>query len=97
MAAKKVKTSTGFTFVFDENRMDDMRLVKKIAYLQNSKDEIQLDDAMYIINKIAGGENEFDRLLDHLEKISPDGIAHTNLLLNELTDFMKIMGENSKK
>lgn len=97
MAVKKVKTSTGFTFNYDANRLDDMRLVKKITYLQNLKDEIPLEDAVYLINKIAGGENEFDRLLDHLEKISPDGIAHTNLLLNELGDFMRIVGENSKK
>lgn len=95
---KKITTSTGFTFDLNENILDDMRLVRQIKLLQSGQDNPNIIiTANNVLEKLVGGEDNYDRLLTHLEEISEDGIAHSHAVMKELTDVLNEIGDDGKK
>lgn len=90
---KNIKTTTGFSFKLNEKILDDMRLVQQIRKLEQH----DTTSALNVLEKLVGGADNFDKLLGHLEKISDDGIAHSDALLKELTDILNVLGDNGKK
>lgn len=95
---KKITTSTGFTFDLNENTLDDMRLVRQIKLLQSGQDNPNIIIiANNVLEKLLGGEENYDRLLTHLEEISEDGIAHSHAVMKELTDVLNLIGDDGKK
>lgn len=95
---KEITTSTGFTFTLNENILDDMRLVRQIKLLQSGQDNPNIIiTANNVLEKLLGGEENYDRLLTHLEEISEDGIAHSYAVMKELTDVLNLIGDDGKK
>lgn len=95
---KEITTSTGFTFTLNENILDDMRLVRQIKLLQSGQDNPNIIiTANNVLEKLVGGEENYDRLLTHLEEISEDGIAHSHAVMKELTDILNNIGDDGKK
>lgn len=96
---KKITTSTGFTFDLNEKLLDDMRLVRQIRTLEAVKDNdsATLRIVNDVLEKFVGGAENYDKLLDHLENISEDGVAHSTAIISELTDILNALGDDGKK
>lgn len=96
---KKITTSTGFTFDLNEKLLDDMRLVRQIRTLEAVKDNdsATLRTVNDVLEKFVGGAENYDKLLIHLENISEDRVAHSEAVINELTDILNALGDDGKK
>lgn len=95
----KITTSTGFSFDMNEKLLDDMRLVRQVRLLEavDNTDSATLRIVNDVLEKFVGGAENYDKLLDHLENISDDGVAHSTAIISELTDILNALGDNGKK
>lgn len=95
----KITTSTGFSFDMNEKLLDDMRLVRQVRLLEavDNTDSATLRIVNDVLEKFVGGSENYDKLLDHLENISDDGVAHSTAIISELTDILNALGDNGKK
>lgn len=90
------KTSTGFSYKFDEQRLDDMRFVEVLS--------VVIDDKSSILDKLTGtsrlitmllGEEQKEALYQHIEK--QHGRVPRAELEKALEEIMNTAGEESEK
>lgn len=90
----KVKTSTGFSFVLDKNRLNDMRFVRRLTAFQKNPEALSFDDVDYIICKILGSEAEYERLITHLESKSDNGVCTAEALTQTMLELITLIKED---
>ena len=80
----KGKTTTGFEYNFDEERLNDMELLDSLADVVDGTDVLALSRA---IRKIIPDNEERKRLYDHVR--TDDGRVPADLLGNELMEIIE--------
>lgn len=91
------KTSNGFKFSIDENRLQDIRVVDAIATLDTTDDEIKRISSLTTLRKVMLGKDS-DRLLDFIhDKHGDEDLIPTKEVMDTLTEIIKIVGEKSKE
>lgn len=86
------KTRTGFEYSFNERVVRDARFIEKLSSL--TKDD--LSALSFVMNRLLGEEQK-EKLYDHVAENDPDGIADVTKVNDELEDIIKAVGESEKK
>lgn len=84
------KTSTGFEFSMNPNRLKDARLLRELAQVRKSGDGVE---ELLILEKMLGTE-QFDLLCTHCE--DEEGIAQVERVKEEFIEIVKAVGESQE-
>ena len=91
----KGKTSSGFVFTVDRERVtNDYRFTLAIAK-SNSKDMMKQIEADAEIVSLLLGEEQTQRLFEHVQE--KDGMIPRDKVTAEVMEIMKSLGEEEKK
>lgn len=93
----KVKTKSGFECKVDENRLKDWRYVSASARLAKNQDadEITLIDGMDYLITFLLGEDQRNKLIDHLA--AAGGVCDSQTIISEFKEITSKLGEQLKK
>ncbi len=84
------KTSSGFSFDVDEQKLDDYKLMKKLNDVSNG----QSGKIVEVIGMLLGSDQE-EKLMEHVEKLN-DGKCSATGMVKELEEiFEALKGKNS--
>lgn len=83
------KTSTGFSFAFSQDVVNDMRMLRAIGRMDNGE-----ADAIDYVGKKLLGEEKYDKLLKHIQ--TEDGRQPVDALISEFKDMFEAY-QNGKK
>ena len=83
------KTSTGFSFAFSQDVVNDMRMLRAIGKMENGDAE-SID---YVGKKLLG-QVKYDKLLEHIQ--TEDGRQPVDALMSELSQMFEAY-KNGKK
>lgn len=90
------KTSTGFSFDFDEQRANDMRVLQHVHSLINPKaSPLDRTSALIELPVMLLGKDQTNALYEHLGALH-DGRVPPKELERELTEILKGGGEELK-
>ena len=93
---KQGTTSTGFTFVFDEQRANDMHVLRHVRSLIDPEaSPLERTSALVDLPVMLLGKDQTDALYKHLES-SHDGRVPPAELERELTEILRSGGEEVK-
>lgn len=90
----KVKTSSGFKYEINENKLKDWDFAKAIAKC-DSGDESKIIEGMTFVVPFMLGDDGEKALMDHVR--DKEGIAATTDILREIKEIIKLVGEEVKK
>lgn len=88
----KLKTKSGFTIEFDENRAKDWNFAKHLALCE--KPETQVLGITYVIPALLGVEGE-KALAEHVK--DANGFVSTEKMILEFKEILELSGDNLKK
>lgn len=83
------KTSTGFSFAFSQDVVNDMRMLRAIGRMDKGE-----ADAIDYVGKKLLGEEKYDKLLEHIQ--TEDGRQPVDALISEFKDMFEAY-QNGKK
>lgn len=83
------KTSTGFSFAFSQDVVNDMRMFRAIGRMDKGE-----ADAIDYVGKKLLGEEKYDKLLEHIQ--TEDGRQPVDALISEFKDMFEAY-QNGKK
>lgn len=83
------KTSTGFSFAFSQDVVNDMRMLRAIGRMDKGE-----ADAIDYVGKKLLGEEKYDKLLKHIQ--TEDGRQPVDALISEFKDMFEAY-QNGKK
>lgn len=83
------KTSTGFSFAFSQDVVNDMRMLRAIGRMDMGE-----ADAIDYVGKKLLGEEKYDKLLEHIQ--TEDGRQPVDDLISEFKDMFEAY-QNGKK
>jgi len=86
-----ITTSTGFETDVYKDCLDDFEAVRLLGRVQ--KNDLEALEGIFTLIL---GEEERDRLYDHLRSMDKRGRVRTSLLNNELKAFFDALGEDAK-
>lgn len=90
----KIKTKSGFACEVNENKIKDWRFVKALANCDSEDESKRLEGITFAVPFLFGKNGE-EALIKHIS--DNDGIASTNLIINEFKEVMRLIGEEAKK
>lgn len=83
------KTSTGFSFAFSQDVVNDMRMLRAIGRMDKGE-----ADAIDYVGKKLLGQEKYDKLLEHIQ--TEDGRQPVDALISEFKDMFEAY-QNGKK
>lgn len=83
------KTSTGFSFAFSQDVVNDMRILRAIGRMDKGE-----ADAIDYVGKKLLGQEKYDQLLEHIQ--TEDGRQPVDALMAEFSDMFEAY-KNGKK
>lgn len=83
------KTSTGFSFAFSQDVVNDMRMLRAIGRMDKGE-----ADAIDYVGKKLLGEEKYDKLIEHIQ--TEDGRQPVDALISEFKDMFEAY-QNGKK
>lgn len=85
------KTTSGFEYTFDDNRLNDMELLDSLADVVDGEDGLALSRA---VRKIIPDAEERKRLYDHVR--TEDGRVPADTLASEIMEIIEGSAEGKK-
>lgn len=85
------KTTSGFEYTFDDNRLNDMELLDSLADVVDGVDGLALSRA---VRKIIPDAEERKRLYDHVR--TEDGRVPADILASEIMEIIEGSAEGKK-
>lgn len=83
------KTSTGFSFAFSQDVVNDMRMLRAIGRMDKGE-----ADAIDYVGKKLLGQEKYDKMLEHIQ--TEDGRQPVDALISEFKDMFEAY-QNGKK
>lgn len=84
------KTSTGFSFAFSQDVVNDMRMLRAIGKMENADAE-----SIDYVGKRLLGQDKYDKLLEHIQ--TEDGRQPVDALLKEIAEMFSAYQQQTGK